>query len=334
MLRGLICGIAAVALSFSAVTAQPATPRCAGQSILKESDLLDKEALARIRQQADAALHTKAMLWRIEGKGVAPSHLFGTIHVTDERVTKLPPATTKALEGASHVALEVADLSLEAIGKAMAGLTNLIVFTDGRTLADLMPSNEVEQAEAILSKNGVPREAVSRMRPWLLALSLALPACEARRNASGLKALDQEIQAFAKAQGKPLSGLETLEDQFRAMAAVPEPTQVKMLRVGLDTYGLAEDLLETMIQRYLARDIGSIWPLQMELARDRGFEASEFDGFRTELITVRNKRMRDAALPLLAKGNAFIGVGALHLPYKDGLVQLLIDEGYTLTPVE
>ena len=44
--------------------------------------------------------------------------------------------------------------------------------------------------------------------------------------------------------------------------------------------------------------------------------------------------MRDAALPLLAKGNVFIGVGALHLPGRDGLVQLLRDKGYTVTAVE
>jgi uncharacterized protein YbaP (TraB family) len=43
---------------------------------------------------------------------------------------------------------------------------------------------------------------------------------------------------------------------------------------------------------------------------------------------------QDAALPLLAKGNTFIGVGALHLPGRDGLVQLLRDKGFTVTTVE
>jgi uncharacterized protein YbaP (TraB family) len=44
--------------------------------------------------------------------------------------------------------------------------------------------------------------------------------------------------------------------------------------------------------------------------------------------------MRDAALPHLAEGKAFIAVGALHLPGKNGLVALLRGAGYTVSPVE
>ena len=49
---------------------------------------------------------------------------------------------------------------------------------------------------------------------------------------------------------------------------------------------------------------------------------------------MRNLRMRDAALPLLADGGAFIAVGALHLPGAIGLVELLRGAGFTVTPGE
>ena len=39
------------------------------------------------------------------------------------------------------------------------------------------------------------------------------------------------------------------------------------------------------------------------------------------------------ALPLLEKGNAFIAVGALHLPGAEGLVELFRQSGYKVTPV-
>jgi hypothetical protein len=45
-------------------------------------------------------------------------------------------------------------------------------------------------------------------------------------------------------------------------------------------------------------------------------------------------KMRDAATPMLEKGNAFIAVGALHLPGETGLVSLLRERGYTVSPVE
>jgi uncharacterized protein YbaP (TraB family) len=44
--------------------------------------------------------------------------------------------------------------------------------------------------------------------------------------------------------------------------------------------------------------------------------------------------MRDAALPLLAEGGLFVGVGAGHLSGPEGLVELLRQSGYTVTAVE
>jgi uncharacterized protein len=52
------------------------------------------------------------------------------------------------------------------------------------------------------------------------------------------------------------------------------------------------------------------------------------------MLGTRNLGMRDKALPLLAEGGAFIGVGALHLPGRQGLVALFREAGYTVTAVE
>ena len=43
--------------------------------------------------------------------------------------------------------------------------------------------------------------------------------------------------------------------------------------------------------------------------------------------------MAQRALPILAQGNAFMAVGALHLPGQEGLVRLLRNAGYTVTSV-
>ena len=52
------------------------------------------------------------------------------------------------------------------------------------------------------------------------------------------------------------------------------------------------------------------------------------------LLISRNFGMRDNALAHLEQGNAFVAVGALHLPGKQGLVSLLREAGYTVTAVE
>jgi uncharacterized protein YbaP (TraB family) len=180
----------------------------------------------------------------------------------------------------------------------------------------------------------MPRHLVTVLRPWLVTLSLSLPACERRRAAAGLQALDMRLGEAGKKRGIPVIGLETLEGQMRALAAVPEGDQLQMLKMSLKFYNRSEDLMETMVRRYLSRDIGVIWPFQMELARGAGFSPESFKAFEEQMVSVRNKRMRDAAVPLLREGGTFIAVGALHLPGKLGLVELFREAGFTLTAID
>ena len=51
------------------------------------------------------------------------------------------------------------------------------------------------------------------------------------------------------------------------------------------------------------------------------------------MVTARNRTMAANAAPILQRGNAFIAVGALHLPGEKGLIELLRRDGYTVTAV-
>jgi uncharacterized protein YbaP (TraB family) len=65
-----------------------------------------------------------------------------------------------------------------------------------------------------------------------------------------------------------------------------------------------------------------------------GFSPEAFKTFEEQMVSVRNRRMRDAAVPLLREGGTFIAVGALHLPGKLGLVELFRDAGFTVTAID
>ena len=49
--------------------------------------------------------YTQGLLWRVERAGAPPSHVFGTVHVADPRVTALAPEVRKSFDGASVVTL-------------------------------------------------------------------------------------------------------------------------------------------------------------------------------------------------------------------------------------
>jgi hypothetical protein len=230
--------------------------------------------------------------------------------------------------------LEVVDVSPQSVAGAMTGLGSLVVFRDGSSLDKLLTVEEFETARNAMAKAGIPPAMAGSLRPWVVTMSLSLTACERQRAASGLAPLDMRIAKRGRQRGVPVVGLETLEGQLRALAAVPEQDQLQILKVSLKYYHRSDDLMETMVGRYLARDIGAMWPFQLELARRAGYPADAFKSFEAQMLGVRNAAMRDAALPLLRDGGVFIAVGALHLPGKHGLVALFREAGYMVVPLE
>ena len=312
----------------------PATAaRCQGDDLLAEMRVKEPETHRSIMEQAAATENSGALLWRLERPGRPPSHLFGTVHVTDERVVASPAVRT-ALERSKTLALEVADLSPAANSAAMAKAAGLVMFTDGRRLDRMVSAEEYEKLKTSLGQAGLPAEATASFRPWIAYLILSVPDCERRKVRDGGLVLDMRLAEQAKASKIPVVGLETIEQQLASLAAVPEEQQLDMLRATLRYIDRSDDLMETMLQLYLRREMGAAWPLQQVLARKAGVANTTYSGLKKELVDDRNVRMRDAALPLLEEGGAFVAVGALHLPGNTGLVKLLRDAGYTVTPVE
>lgn len=318
------------------IGAEAQLPTCSGKNVLDELEGSDPAAHAEILARAAATENATAILWRIERAGKAPSHLFGTMHLTDERIANVSPAVKAALGSARRLLLEVDadDLSAAGFMKAFASARPLLTFTDGRRLEQLLSEAEYNKTVGILERAGLPAQVAGAFRPWVASMMLALSECERLRAAQGEAPLDLRLGREAKAKGIPVAGLETLEQQFRAMASVPEPDQVALLRAGLAMYDRIDDMLETTVQLYLKRHLGAVWPLQLALAAKVGVAAKAFDSTEASLIVERNLRMRDKAVEALRDGGVMIAVGALHLPGKQGLVALLRAAGYTVTAVE
>lgn len=323
-------------LSTSASTAEPraAAPACAGVNMLDELSTTAPAAHAEIKARASATPNADAVLWRIERKGVPASYLLGTIHMTDPRVTTLSPAVEKAIAASDTVALEVADVSTDATSAALAKAARLVLFTDGRTLDKLLSDEEYAKVKKTLSGAGLPGEAAAMFRPWVVSMILSVSACERQKVKDGLPVLDMQIASAARKRGVKVVGLETIESQLSAMAAIPDDQQIAMLRASLKFAHRSNDTMETLLQLYLKRDMGAAWPFHLALAEQAGVGRQSFAAFQKGIVNDRNEQMRDAALPLIEKGRALVAVGALHLVGDKGLVALLRGNGYSLTPIE
>jgi uncharacterized protein YbaP (TraB family) len=308
--------------------------KCRGINMLAETQAKDPETYAKIMAQAAATENSGPLLWKIERAGRPTSYLFGTVHLTDERVTKLSPAVEQALNQSKTVALEVSDISEKATATVIAQSAPLVMFTDGRRLDGLLSGTEYDTVKRIISRSGMPSDLAALFKPWIVTMIMSVSDCERTSIQQGARVLDMKIAEVGKARGLQVVGLETIPEQLQALAAVPEPQQLDMLRASLKFADRTNDMMETLVQLYLERKISAALPFQIAIAKQVGIGNEAFAGFQEKLLTERNIKMRTTAEPLLEQGGVFIAIGALHLPGKQGLVALLREAGYTVTPIE
>lgn len=307
-------------------------PACTGHDMLAELAAGDPALLARIEAEAAATPNGKGVLWKIEKAGVAPSFLLGTMHMTDPRVTALAPAAQAAFDQSSTVVIETTDiLDQSKMMAAMLARPDLMMFTDDTTLTSLLSPSDAAIAEEALAARGIPLGSVIKMKPWMLAAMVSLPACEMARKAAGAPVLDIKLAQDAEASGKTLAGLETVADQLGAMASLPMDFHLKGLIETLKLGDRMDDVIETMIVLYERGDTGMFWPLFRAVLPNGADDKAGYAAFEETMVTARNLNMAEHARPLLDAGGAFVAVGALHLPGDQGLVALLRQAGYKVT---
>jgi len=311
-----------------------AAPACGGADLLAGLEKSDPAAFRKVEAEAGAVPNGRGLLWKLEKQGEKPSFLFGTMHMTDERVTTLPAAARKAYDGASTIIIETTEvLDKRKMMAAIAAEPGLMMFTDNTTLSSLLSPEDAAVLNKGLDARGIPPATVAKMKPWILSAMVALPACEVARQSAGEPVLDVKLANDAKASGKAVEGLETVADQLRAMASLPLAFHMKGLVDTLKLGDKTNDLNETMIVLYQRGEVGMFWPLFRVVLPDAESDQAGYAAFEQTMITNRNKVMVAHAEPILAKGNAFMAVGALHLPGPDGLVEDFRKAGYIVTAV-
>jgi hypothetical protein len=280
-------------------------------------------ALSGVALQSPAAeRYEYGLLWRIEGAGAPASHVFGTVHLADPRVTRLPPAVARELDQARSVTLETGIDST-----SMLGLAGRMVFTDGRDLPGVAGAELFSRAAKLTAGLGLPEPVLRQFRPWAVAMLLSVPPQDPT------SVLDFVLERRAAEQGKPLHQLESLDEQISVLEGLSEEDQVALLRQAVDEYESMPRRLARVVDAYLARDLAGLWRVSQEGVGSGEEERRLNEVFTRRLLHERNARMAERAEPRLREGGAFIAVGALHLYGGSGVLAQLEQRGWRVTRV-
>jgi len=275
---------------------------------------------------AEAMPYADGVLWRVENAAGMPSYVFGTLHSSDERVTSLPDPVSEAFAQTQTLAVEVVldNAAIFKFGRAM-------MLPSDKRLDALLTPRQTGRLKDVAAHYRMPFAMVTRFKPWGAMILFSMPPAEHLRTASGHKPLDEALRAQAEAAGKDVLGLETIDEQIETLDGMMQADQMLLLDSTLEQAGEIEDLFAGLRDAYLARDLVAVYDLlnATKVEDDTG----AVERFEQRLIIDRNRRMVERMGGLLQEGNAFVAVGALHLPGQQGILQLLADQGYQVTRV-
>lgn len=286
------------------------------------SATLARPALAQQAALRTSEAYTQGLLWKIEAPGVAPSYLFGTIHISDPRVIALPVSVKQSFDGASSFAMEIKFDPANVLQ-----LANRMIYTDGRGLASVAGSPLFEKVSAIAPSLGLPPEVLRHFKPWAIALLLMMPPSDVEN------VLDNRLYQMAMQQNKDVRQLETVDEQVEALEHLSEPEQVALLRSAVANRERLAASVERMIGAYLKRDLAELLKISEQDAVNDAAAKRLNATLMQRLLDDRNVRMAERMEPQLKSGRAFVAIGALHLYGERGVLARVANRGYRVTRV-
>jgi uncharacterized protein len=264
----------------------------------------------------------KHFLWAVRSPGAPVTYLMGSLHVLTPEFYPLAARIEQAF-AASTVLIEEVDIDQMTSPATIMALIGKAMFMDGRTLDQVIAPELYKKVLASADKAGLPALAIERMKPWMAAVSLTMPALKAAGYNTEL-GVDKHFFEKAKTAGMERRALETVDYQFDRLDQMPPAVQEAMLRsviADIDTQlanvkSIAEAWSRgetSTIERYL---LGAL--LESPELYDR-------------LLVERNKNwVAPVEECLRQKKSCFIVVGAAHLVGPHSLVALLQKKGYTV----
>jgi len=265
-----------------------------------------------------APRYAQGLLWRIGKPGIAPSHVFGTLHAADARLAALPAPVRRAFEGSRTLMLEyVAD------DYGRERFLEAAMYLDRRTLEEEIGPADFERAWESLKAAGLSREFVSKMKPWGVLLNLR----SSWQPAAGATP-DAQLHALARGRRMTVSQIEETEEQVFTFDELPMASQVALLRHGLARRDELAALAERTLEAYLARDLEAIWRAQEDFARRHPEIAAHHAALVKRVVLDRSVVMAFRMQRELRRGRAFVALGALHLYGERGVLALLGEDGY------
>lgn len=264
-----------------------------------------------------------SLLWKATSPRGGVVYLAGSIHLLSDEYYPLAPAFESAF-AESDLLVEEIDM-----GDMLAPESQMLMLTRGmmpagKTLDSVVSPETMQAVRAKVTELGLPIGPLQLFKPW--ALSLTLQGLEWQK--AGLDpnlGLDKHFYDRAKAAGKTVQGLETLDFQIAQFDGLPMPLQDRLLASTLKEMASTADSVNTLAKAWKNGDAATIESLVLRDLR------TEPEMYRRLLIERNNTWLPKIQALFTRPKPALVVVGAAHLVGADGLVAALAARGISVS---
>ena len=263
--------------------------------------------------------YAASSVWKVTAPSGGTMYLGGSIHALRSTDYPLPAAFNRAFDASSRIVFEVDEKALSGSSQALVKLGE---YPRGDSLKNHVDPRTYDYVRRVFKLMNVPEAQFSRYRPWFIVLSMQSPAVH---GFSGELGVDQFLLNRAKANKKPVSGLETTREHAHVFSGLSDQqSELLLLHAFLPEEGGKKDKYAWM-NAWRRGDAD-------ELTRGMHAEYREFPSFARRLLDDRNRRWMPKLEAYLKSGEThFVVMGAAHLGGPAGVLNMLRQRGYQIT---
>lgn len=269
----------------------------------------------------------KPLLWQVSDDDNSV-YLLGSFHMLKESDYPLAASVEEAFDAAEKIYFEISPEEMDdpEIARKMVQTG---IFADGKTLQQSLKPETWRKLEKYCAARKIPPADFQKFKPWFLALMLSV----AEMQKAGLQpefGMDKYFAKHAKAAGKDIGTLETIDAQFALFDGMNAEEQEQ---------SLAQVLEESDRMQEDANELHRLW---------RNGDAERLLKLSVQEMTQKTPQLyrhiyvdrNNAWLPQIsaflennAHDDALVVVGSMHLLGDYGLVELLKKRGYRVNRI-
>lgn len=272
---------------------------------------------------------TGSVLWKVSGNGLTEnSYIFGTNHVLSTSFLDKVNGLDSILNSCRQV---IGEIDMNEMALNLNILKEATILPDGKTYSRLLQKEQYDILDQALRKElkiGFPQLETLSPVSILTMYTLSIYNSIAGQDENAVN-MDTHFQEYARARGKKVIALETLEQQVQILFhSKPLQSQIEELLCVVTSTDIEDDMRR--LDGYYQK--GDLVGLEEMLNEESDCSSSSDE--KDIMYKNRNDNWMIKIPDMIQDQPSFIAVGCLHLVGKDGLLNKLHLLGYRLEPVE